>query len=63
MKIRNVLARTHVTLAAATLTALSAVIATLALTLATPDATAQQGPPSTPSSVTVTRSDGALTAS
>ena len=64
MTIRNVSGRTRVTtLAAVTLTALSAVVATLALVLANPDATAQQGPPGTPSTVTITRSDGALTAS
>ena len=64
MTIRNVSGRTRVTtLAAATLTALSAVVATLTLILATPDATAQQGAPGTPSNVTVTRSDGSLTAS
>ena len=51
------------TLAAMTLTALSAVVATLALILATLDATAQQGPPGTPSTVTITRSDGSMTAS
>ena len=64
MTIRNVSGRTRVTtLAAVTLTALSAVVATLALVLANPDATAQQGPPGTPSTVTITRSDGMLTAS
>ena len=63
MTIRNVSGQTRVTLAAATLTALAGVVTTLAMILATPDATAQQGPPGTPSNVTVTRADGTVTAS
>lgn len=63
MIIRNVLEQSRITLAAAMLIALAAVVATLMMILATPDATAQQGTPGTPSNVTVTRSDGSLTAS
>ena len=63
MTIRNVSEQTRVTLAAATLIALAAVVATLMMILGTPDATAQQNTLVTPSNVTVTRSDGALTAS
>ena len=63
MTIRNVSGQTRAMLGAAALIALAAAIATLAMMLATSGATAQQGTLVTPSNVTVTRSDGALTAS